>query len=593
MSTAVTDDTWLRPAGHAGVQSPRWTRLGTLDGASEPIVDACGVVQTVPGAPGIDWWIAGDDRWYFPSREVTVRQSLYRSTPVVETKMRVKGGDICHRAYAVSLGRGHDGVVVEVENAAGVPCGVAFAVRPFGVIDDAPIHEIAIDGASVRADGRIALLLPRPPAGALAIAGAQGELADQVREGRATATSAREASCPMGLAQGVVVVPMAHRTSFRVLIPVPNTSLGIDDDLTQVANSLPAAENVARGWKAQVRSAARLKLPDPRLQAVTDATPSMLLAATSAAGAPTHTSIWDRELVPRWDLVATTAGALDRFGLHERASLYLARAAVAWAEVDPDNPQASWLIEAIAEHVRRSQDVAFAHALAESVVQMLDVTRRGDDPRPETYFGAATVLGVAGQERAANAAHHAAQSNAVESQQAKFDGHEIDNLISFALNPPIVDPARAFALVDWSLDHVSSTGCWVTGDHDTNRHAIGIGAAVASLACDLLAQGTSTHLRLVSHIPQSWKGRPFEAHDVSTSLGQVGFAVRWHDRRAAMLWHVDTAYPINVTATGLDAAWSSTLASGEALFGEFDVAPQAGARISGLQIGGNNRRDDQ
>ncbi len=586
MSTAVTDDTWMRPVAHDDAHAPRWTRLGTLDGPSEPIVDACGFVQTVPGAPGIDWWIAGDDRWYFPSREVTVRQSLYRSTPVVETRLRVKGGDVCHRAYAVTIGRGHDVVVVEVENTTGVPCGVAFAVRPFGVVEDTPIHEIVIDGASVRADGRIALILPRPPAGALAVTGAHGELADQVREGRATATSVREALCPLGLAQGVVVVPMAHRTSFRVLIPVPNGSLDIGDDLAQAASALPAAENVARGWQAQVRSAARFKLPDPRLQAVMDATPATLLATTSAAGASTHTSIWDGGFAPRWDLVATTAGALDRFGLHDRASLYLARAAAAWAETDRDNPQASWLIEAIATHLRGSEDVEFAQALVESVVQMLDVARRGETTRPEAFLAAATVLGVAGQERAANAARQAARSNAIESRHTTSDGHDIGNLVSLALNPQIEDPAKVFALVDWSLDQVSSTGCWVTGEHDANRHAIGVGAAVSSLACDLLAQGTSTHLRLVSHVPQPWYGRPFEAHDIATSRGKVGFAVRWHDRRAAMLWHIETADAINVTATGLDTAWSSTLDSGEALFGEFDVAPQAGARISGLQIGG-------
>ena len=73
----------------------RWTRLGTLDGVGEPIVDAAGLVQVAPGLPGIDWWIAGDDRWYNPSVEHTIRQSLSQNTQVVQTRMRVKGGDVC------------------------------------------------------------------------------------------------------------------------------------------------------------------------------------------------------------------------------------------------------------------------------------------------------------------------------------------------------------------------------------------------------------------------------------------------------------------------------------------------------------------
>ena len=45
----------------------------------------------------------------------------------------------------------------------------------------------------------------------------------------------------------------------------------------------------------------------------------------------------------------------------------------------------------------------------------------------------------------------------------------------------------------------------------------------------------------------------------------VSYAVRWHGEHAAVLWQVDGA-PVELTAPAVDAAWSSTEASGEALW---------------------------
>ena len=61
---------WVRPTGFDPERGAPvgWTRIGTLDGDAEPVVDERGAVQAAPGLPVIDWWVAGDDRWYFPSR---------------------------------------------------------------------------------------------------------------------------------------------------------------------------------------------------------------------------------------------------------------------------------------------------------------------------------------------------------------------------------------------------------------------------------------------------------------------------------------------------------------------------------------------
>src|SRR6187551_587140 len=88
-----------------------WTTIGTLTDASRATVDPRGLV-TPGGSWSLDWWVGAEDRWHLPSRETAVRQRLVDGAPVVETSMRVPGGDIAHRAYAARAG-GTDVIVVE------------------------------------------------------------------------------------------------------------------------------------------------------------------------------------------------------------------------------------------------------------------------------------------------------------------------------------------------------------------------------------------------------------------------------------------------------------------------------------------------
>ena len=54
-------------------------------------------------------------------------------------------------------------VVVEIENASPVPVALALAVRPYNPEGLAVVERIDLRGSTVAVDGRVALLLPRPP----------------------------------------------------------------------------------------------------------------------------------------------------------------------------------------------------------------------------------------------------------------------------------------------------------------------------------------------------------------------------------------------------------------------------------------------
>ncbi len=172
----------------SGAAWSSWTRLGTLDSDAEAVVDARGSVSPGTSAPSVDWMVAGEDRWYDPRREVTVRQSLVDGTPVVETRVRVKGGDVCHRAYAIersSLDGGGTSVVIEFENTSPVPCALALVVRPVGPDGSVALREVALQGGTLRADGVPVLVLPSKPGGALAAPLAAGDIATRLAAGEA------------------------------------------------------------------------------------------------------------------------------------------------------------------------------------------------------------------------------------------------------------------------------------------------------------------------------------------------------------------------------------------------------------------------
>jgi hypothetical protein len=312
------------PRGHlpflTNVTQRNWTMVGNLASAWEAIVDARGLVTPWFDGWSLDWWIGAADRWHFPSREPAVRQSLLDSVPVVETAMRIPGGDAVHRVYATLAEE--ELVVVEVENRSAVPVAVAFTLRPYNPEGLAVLERIALEGETVMADGRPALILPRAPVGVASSTFAAGDCAAEVVAGRAGPGPFRPVKDPAGLAQAAFVYPLPHRTTVRVALPLVRERRtrrrGLarrraaalpDVNLTY----LPKPADVASGWKAQLRRGLRLELPDSRLSAAVAANRAYLLLFHDGdeitPGPFTYHRFWFRDAA--YQLVA-----MDRFGFH-------------------------------------------------------------------------------------------------------------------------------------------------------------------------------------------------------------------------------------------------------------------------------------
>jgi hypothetical protein len=124
--------------------------VGTLAHGVLGHVDAGGSITSTTAGRTLSWYIAADDRWHTPSREAAVRQRMIDGVPVVETVVRVPGGDAIQRVYAVPDLGGL--VVMEIENATTLPFAVAFdsaEVFTSRAPADVPIEGIELPSGSI------------------------------------------------------------------------------------------------------------------------------------------------------------------------------------------------------------------------------------------------------------------------------------------------------------------------------------------------------------------------------------------------------------------------------------------------------------
>jgi hypothetical protein len=178
------------------------TTIGVLGQRWRADVDGSGGITFRDGAPPLEWFVAADDRWHVPSVEVAVRQRRQSGTPVVETRLRIPGGDAVHRVWAVADDGGF--VVVEVENDS--PMAIAVAFSRGDLRTSRPITDLPIGGIEL------------PP--------------------------------------GAVAVPVGHRASVTVALAIDGRGAG------PLPAGLPGAVQVERGWLATAERASRLVLAD-------------------------------------------------------------------------------------------------------------------------------------------------------------------------------------------------------------------------------------------------------------------------------------------------------------------------------------------
>ncbi len=146
-----------------------------------------------------------------------------------------------------------------------------------------------------------------------------------------------------------------------------------------------------------------------------------------------------------------------------------------------------------------------------------------------------------------------------------------------------VEPEVAAALEDWGLDAEAAIA-WgrLTGRarrrlrrrnarpatwSDLRACAAIPDARLLAVLRSWLVQDHDDGVTLLADWPPEWTGQPLDVRDAPTRRGPVSCSVRWHGGRPALLWEGPEG--ATFTAPGLDPAWSSTAARGEALLAAF------------------------
>jgi len=594
-------DGWVLPRALNRDAGAAWTLVGTIDSPEVSAVDPTGLVT--PFGPGsrwsLDWWIGADDRWHFPSTDAGVRQHLVGRAPVVETLVRIPGGDAVQRVYGIrgaSFPGGDEWVVVEVENRSSVPFAIAFAIRPVtpeGLTSVTSIGMSPVEGGrehdaaqAVEVDGRTVLVLGRRPARIAASTAGTGDVAAIVGRGEAvehsSAVPSTGAACPDGLAQAAFVFPVAHTATIRVVLPI-GAEPGARPGWPPV---IPPADHVAVGWDAHAERGVRLELPDPQLgDAVAAAHRSLMLAPWSEGlrlpGPPRERSVVGHDLADAGRIV----GALDRFGHHDEAARTLRK----WPDVlasGDDAPESDVaVVDAIATHrLLAGEQELFDDLLPDVVasVSRLDraasrgrLARRHQGAAVRSLAGLVAALDVSGQPEGAVEvrAVEARVRRARDGATAERPAEPRDLLIS-AIDALSDGQGAGSDLLRQALACASPTYAFASPEEPQDLVAA---ALLLDATRALLVRESASGLDLLVTFPDQWYGGAVELHDAPTSHGRLSYVLRWHGTRPALLWELErptSAVAVRIAAPGLDQGWSTTEAHGEALLAE--MVPPAG-----------------
>ena len=186
--------------------------IGILGQTWRATVTPAGDVCPWDDLEAVRWYVAADDRWHVPADEVAVRQRSIDGAPVLETRVRIPGGDVIQRVWMATGRQGSSALVMEFENDS--PMAIAIAIDRQGLLVSRPVA-VRSAGGEWPAPG---LDIPHEP----------------------------------------TVIPVGHRTSARVALVISGSvsDLNIADFADYLA--------VVRGWVSLSERASRFTIADLR-----------------------------------------------------------------------------------------------------------------------------------------------------------------------------------------------------------------------------------------------------------------------------------------------------------------------------------------
>ena len=507
----------------------------------------------------IVWAVGAEDRWHIASRETAVRSRLVEDVPVTETAMRIPGGDIVQRVCAVYDGSSR-GVLLEFENESSVPVSLALAVVENdawrGSTDVSRSRRqhgstlVEVRGSRLMVDGQVALDLGRVPGGTVAVAdggvwtavGAGPDSGDRVVQSR------------LGGAAAAAVVPLVPGSPIRALVPIH----GVLDRRTIHGEA-------ASGWQAVVAQAANVSLPDETAMRAWRRGIAVSILVAGCGGVLSRSGLVNpctqrpdshNGMIAPAVRMARTAVVLDRVCLPDEADRARERLLAAADVSLLSGEEANAALQALASRRLRSGRTSALAEMAGSLAFEAD-----DFLQPHTLAQVAAALDA---EVPAAARDARRMLSDLEERLHRESRRSVDaSIVERALHE---DSRSAFT---GSASRSARPDLAVILRRSVEFGGDGLPGLEALLDC--LVAEAADHLVIAPFIPAEWIGAPVDTRGLVTSHGQLSFSVRWHGTRAALLWELvpPTQRPWSPVTLrcGLDASWTTSEPSGEALLG--------------------------
>lgn len=557
-----------------------WTLIGNLDSDYRVAVDRRGLIAARPGSWSLDWWVRASDQWVFPSTQAGTRQRLVDGSPVIETTLRVAGGDVVHRVYVAKVE--DESVVFEIENQTSGPVALALAIRPYDLQGGGMVRSIELDEDVVTVDGVPAVRFSRNP-GELVV-GKEGTdcaalLSDEL-------TGSTGVTCLMGKANAAAVFPLVHGATFKGVLP--RQSVGDK----RVIDRLPSAQQVASGWGQHAVSACRAIIPAGRFADAFDAGRQSLLLA--GVGNDLSPAPFGPEISAEDDcdtLLAIAEAGYDSMVQNVLIGRAQHQNQLGSVRVRNKDFTAGTLI-AMERAFALFADEALMHGLSDLAT---DGARWliAQPHAAETIRGLEAALVLLLLLKADSAAYelnkiisklrdvHLQQNDEIEQPGAVIEddrslGIDLLRTSKAAFSNVVRAPELALSQLETVLDYASPTWSWPTFAHPKLRtgtagtgHDLRVSAWLVRTIRRMLVDDFDSEeklLRLATVWPDSWTGHGVEVHGMPTRNGKVSWAVRWHGDRPALLWEVEGgSEDLVIVSPGLDPTFRGSGPRGEAL----------------------------
>lgn len=545
--------------------------VGVVGGSQVGWVDRRGRLYPSNAGWSLDWAVQVGDEWRFAGATSAVRHDLVDGNALVESRLRIEGGEVTHQVYAVPGSDGQVQVVVRLRNGGKVPVAVAAVLGPWNLHGAAPQSmTFGARAAALTVDGADVVGFSRPPAHVLT-AGIGDDLSARLRAFAADAGSGRvatddEAVAPLG-GSLAAVWPLIHEGELALVtvaaVPQPQRRRSLRRRQPQPApavlrtDAVPGVDQIAAGWDRHIESGTTIDCPDARLaRFIGYALPTALvlvgddaLAVVDRLRLAAALALWGHPS----DAAALARLHADAEGTPEEAAAWLGAAAISDlmkpSEDIPDDlvPGTEWALRRL---VKASPsvwtDVAttwgrhWLTARGQPAAATVTVERPDIPPAPGATNRAGYAALLAGAGRTAAAAELLTELAA----SVEADGGLDDGGI-----PP-------------------GLGCDVAALAESLLALVGLFVSVRADGAPAEGSATTTVQLVPEQIP-SFVGHNWGANRLVTPAGSLSFAIRWHGPRPALLWELTLWSPTAPAAIdlrcGMDPSFAGLAAAGETL----------------------------